>query len=1063
MPFIAYKSSAGSGKTFTLVKEYIKICIANPENFRHILAITFTNKAANEMKERIIAYLTQLSSSPSENTSNTLKFLLADLIAETGLTEDIICKRSKQVVDLILHNYSDFAISTIDSFVHRIIRIFAHDLKLPLNFEVEMDVEKLLREAIDLMISKTGTDENLTRILVDFSESKTDEEKSWQIESDLFNFAKQFLRDDSAPHLETIRKLSISDFLEIRKKLISLSLEFEKSVIRIAEGAMKEIIENNISIDSFSQGKNGIGGFFLKISRGKIDKATPNRYVIDTIDNNKWHSGICSKEDKDNIDRIRNFLATECRKIIALLDKNYKNYVLYNLVLVNIYPLAVLSEIEKVMDELKKENNIIPINEFNEKISRIVTSQPVPFIYERIGEKYQNYFIDEFQDTSALQWTNLLPLIENSLAYDFFNLIVGDGKQAIYRWRGGDVEQFAMLPEIPESISDLFSKERAEAIQRNYSEQFLTSNFRSKAEIVEFNNNLFGHIREKCQGYLQNIYDHCEQQYNPENTGGYVQIDFTDITSVPEELDYSTIMNTKILEVIHQSVKSNFNFSDITVLCRRNKDASSIARFLISRSIPVISDESLLLEGSPDIGFLNAFATFSINNNDTLAKYHILHFLFTTRRLKGSSIYDIVNILGDKKEKISTKKLRNYLSENNLIYDLDYLGSLPVYEFFKEISVIFGLNLINNPHLQFFLDSVHEFSSRGKNSLSAFKEWWETEKFSRSVIIPEGTEAVRIMTIHKSKGLEFPVVIFPFAHISQKSSNDFLWIKPDIKDIPRLKSTLVRKNKQLLDTDHAETFNNEVSKTILDTLNIMYVALTRASERLYILTQKPSEDLSEPQNIPDFIASYLEATGLWRNDQSVYAFGKETRNYLFQENKFKLSPVSLNSFSRKARKQTIHLRKRSAIFWEADNPEKNTEWGNTVHYVLSKIQSAMDVEKVLNEIIRDGLIQHDVISEFKSRIQSIVNHPKLAEFFMPEAEVMNESEIIMADGRILRPDRVAVINNKSAVIEYKTGSPKEEHIEQIKGYASALIQLGYSEVRKFLVYINSNKIEEINS
>jgi ATP-dependent exoDNAse (exonuclease V) beta subunit len=1061
MPFITYKSSAGSGKTFTLVKEYIKLCIEKPDNFRHILAITFTNKAANEMKERVIAYLTQLSSSPLDKDSPAIRFLLPEIVKETELPEKEIFKRSKQVLDSILHNYSDFAIGTIDSFVHRIIRTFSRDLKIPLNFEVEMDTDKMLSEAIDILISKAGTDEQLTRALVEFTEKKTDDEKSWNIENDLYNFSRQFLRDDSAEHIENIRKLSIKDFLNIQKKLFALNTAFENSIIYIAEDARKLIEKNNILLEDFAQGKNGIGGYFERLASGRMDKCMPTKTVRENVEKNKWASGKCTTETKAKIESIKDMLVSEFNKIMHILEKDYSNYIVYNLILANIYPVAVLSELQNVIEEIKKENNILPISEFNKKISEIIISQPVPFIYERLGEKFQHYLIDEFQDTSVLQWINLLPLIENSLGYDNFNMIVGDGKQAIYRFRGGDVEHFAALPDVPDSITDPFSRERAASIGRNYEEKFLKSNYRSKAEIVDFNNSLFGHIREKCPPYVQNIFEHCEQEFDQKNTGGYIQLDFINKGTIPEEKNFSDVTNEKILQIIKQAEQAGYRLSDMAILCRKNNNASDIARFLIEVNIDVISEESLLLNNSAEVSFLLATANIIVNRTNNLAKYRILHYLMEKGQLEDRELFPVVRKLSDNDEVISLDKMIAYLKTNHFSFDLHAMESLPLFEFFKETATIFGLQLPKNPHLQFFLDAVLEFSGKGNSTLPAFLEWWKDEADSRSVIIPEGTDAIRIMTIHKSKGLEFPVVIYPYAFKSQKSANDFLWIQPDIKSIPELKSALVSKNQSLEETRHADIYQTEVSKLLLDMLNIMYVASTRASERLYILTKTPAKDFSNPKNIPDFMASFLESKGIWEKEKSIYFFGKENGKDPSKKQKENLEPVELKNYGRKSFRQQIHLRKKSGEFWDAENPDQKTEWGNIVHFALSKINSISDVDKVIAEITDSGIILPDRIEELRTQIVKIISHPKIAGYFRQDQQVMNEKEILLENGDILRPDRIVIDGKNAAVIDYKTGNPKETHEEQISSYASALQKMGYSQVRKFLVYVGTNEVEEI--
>ncbi|MCK4638739.1 MAG: UvrD-helicase domain-containing protein, partial [Bacteroidales bacterium] len=414
MSFTVYKSSAGSGKTYTLVKEYLKIVLMHPTKFRNILAITFTNKAANEMKERIISNLIELSATEPDKNSITIKYLLPELISDLKIDTETITKRSSEALELILHNYSDFAIGTIDSFVHKIIRIFAHDLHLPLNFDVEMDEDTLISQAIDLLISRVGTDEKLTKVLMRFTEDKTENEQNWNIETDLQTFAKSLLKEDGQYQIEKLKKLTLDDFLKINKKILENIKKFEDSVKEKAGIAIQLIHKNNVSISSFYYGNQGIGKYFDNLFNGDFEKIKPNSRVIQTIEKNKWYSGKTDDYQKYAIDNIK----SELKEIYFDIEENiingYSKYMVLKLLRRNIYPLAVLNEIEKILNEIKTQNNIVHISEFNKRIADIVLNEPVPFIYERLGEKYKYFLIDEFQDTSVLQWHNLLPLIDNS-------------------------------------------------------------------------------------------------------------------------------------------------------------------------------------------------------------------------------------------------------------------------------------------------------------------------------------------------------------------------------------------------------------------------------------------------------------------------------------------------------------------------------------------------------------------------------------------------------------------------------------------------------------------------
>ena len=443
--FIVYKSSAGSGKTFTLVKEYLTLVLVQPSLFRHVLAITFTNKAANEMKQRILSSLIEMAECEKFEDSNAVKFLLPVIIEETGLTKETIQKNSKKVLELILHNYSDFGVSTIDSFVHKIIRSFAFDLHLPLNFEVELQTDELLSKVIDLLLNQVGSNENLTKLMVEFVQTRAEDDKNWNIEKDLFEVSKSLLKEDSQVFIEKLNELSIDDFLKINRDMIKSVRQFEKTLSKFGKEAIQIIESRGVPVEAFYYGKRGIVTYFNRFASKNFENIFPNNYILKTIEEDKWFSGKATDHDKDDINEIKDSLIQIYTQIIGFVDGQYEKYITYSEIIKNLYPVAILSTIEKLMTEYKSENNIVLISEFNKRISEVVLAEPVPFVYERVGEKYQHFLVDEFQDTSILQWQNLLPLIDNSLASANKNLVVGDGKQAIYRWRNGEVEQFARL------------------------------------------------------------------------------------------------------------------------------------------------------------------------------------------------------------------------------------------------------------------------------------------------------------------------------------------------------------------------------------------------------------------------------------------------------------------------------------------------------------------------------------------------------------------------------------------------------------------------------------------
>ena len=446
--FAVFKSSAGSGKTYTLVREYVALALKSPLYFRHILAITFTNKAANEMKQRIILALLHLSDIEKYASTSTVLHMLPELQQSTGLSKQEVSGNASHVFTRILHGYDDFSVRTIDSFITRIVRTFAHDLHLAVDFEIELDEGLILDKAVDQLISRVGVDADLTKVLLEFTESLFEDDKNWQIEPGLKKTAKMLFSEGDQENIQKIHEISHSQLLDIIKDINAFRKNFSRDIMTIAEKAVDLIENNGISMDSFFHGNSGIGAFFKKLAYGEI--SAHNSYVVQTIQNDKWTSSGCSQADAQSIMHIKDDLKRMLADCIIHIDNGLQRYKLLEMVMANIYQVGILGALQREIEQIYHDKSILHISEFNKRISEIILREPVPFVYERIGEKYANYLVDEFQDTSELQWKNLLPLMGNSLASGNFNLVVGDAKQAIYRFRSGKVEQFVALPGLPE-------------------------------------------------------------------------------------------------------------------------------------------------------------------------------------------------------------------------------------------------------------------------------------------------------------------------------------------------------------------------------------------------------------------------------------------------------------------------------------------------------------------------------------------------------------------------------------------------------------------------------------
>lgn len=1045
MSFTVYKSSAGSGKTYTLVKEYLCIALQNPYKFRSILAITFTNKAADEMKQRILQTLASLSDyhKLSEENKKKFVFLLNDISNQTGLNSEEIIGNASVCLSLILHNYSNFAISTIDSFVQKIVRTFANDLQLPINFSIEMDGETLISQAVDLLINQIGNEELLTEFLVDFAKSKIDDDKSWHIESDLKEFAKLLLNEESQLKADLLKTLELSDFKNILTALKKWINDFENKTTKIGKIALEKINSLNIPHEAFANGKNGISGYFKKIANTQI--AIASSTINNNVLNNKWTSAKVNAQDKANIDSIKNFLEYQYIELNKILDTDFGKYIIRLNMLKNIYSLALLNEIEKNIAEIRENESTVHISEFNKRISEIVAKEPIPFIYERLGEKYKHFLIDEFQDTSVLQWKNLIPLIDNSLAENHFNMIVGDGKQAIYRFRGGEVEQFALLPEIFEKENNLIYQERENTLKRNYEGKFLKSNYRSKAEIVDFNNQFFEFTSSLLNKNLKTIYDNCKQEYDTKNTGGGVKIQFIDYE---DNESYIENTNNQIEAYIDEILNDGFNWKDISILCRNNKQANKIACFLSEQNINIISNESLLLNSSVSVRFLIALIKLISNHDDMICRLHILQFLIQKNNQKDLKIdSDLIFKINS-----SVSEFEKIINELGYPFAFQDFNQQTIYQLCEQLCICFKMESNSNPYIQFFLDNVLNFNLKYASNISDFLVWWEKKKDKLALKTPAGINAVNILTIHKSKGLEFKNVIFPFADEKQRKTKDYFWIDIEDKDIEPLKTTILGLNSDLADTEYAEIYEHENEKSLLDLINLLYVALTRPSERIYILSKYPKSKKETTISLPIIFKNYLISCNLWNENVREFQFGEFSGSHVDLEKKPN-NIITINAINTCNWQNKLKISKMSPDNWLTEDPDKQRRFGNLIHEILAKSNNFDDCFKIIDEISSYKIKQTEK-NELNYLFGILEKNHEVDFLFNKQYKSKKEAEILTKDGKSLRPDLVLISKEEIIIVDFKTGKKSESHIKQLNEYGNIIEEMSNILIKKALIYIN---------
>lgn len=1024
MSFTVYRSSAGSGKTFTLVKEYLKIALSDdmvpPRQFRHIIAITFTNKAAAEMKERVIRSLKLLSE--NDPASGAMAKAISE---ETYISRDEIATRAKNLLESILHQYSDLSIGTIDSFVHRIIRTFSHDLSLPFNFEIEIDEEKLQTQAIDLLLSEAGSDSELSRFLIDYSAQQVDGEKHWNIAKDLLEFTKNFLKEENAPYLEKLDKLSLADFIEIRASLIARINAMEAKLSACGKEGVELMKANGITMKDLYQGDKGVSRYFYDLATLAEDRLEPNKNVLTTLHENKWYSKTTPGETVQRIESVKDSLSSILENAVNIIDSGFADYILCKLVMRNLNAMALGKEIRHRLSFIKKEGNVILIGELNELISAIVRDQPSPFIYERIGVRYRNFLIDEFQDTSSLQWQNVLPLIHNSLSEGNFNLIVGDGKQAIYRWRGGDVMQFRQLPAVHNEENNPIIKERASLLKSNYSEKQLTRNFRSKTELIAFNNSFFSGIAETLPPLLGTIYENHIQESDPANKGGAVSILF-----MPgEEKKKKDSESDRCIAQIHQLKKEGFQYRDIAILFRSNAQGAILANRFEQEGIPVVSQESLLISNSVHVRLLVSAAMAIHDPQNKLGIAGIARALFEMKSI------DLMETL-----------------ESRSFYAGQFRG-LPVYEMMEALIRYFQLDQTGEAYLTGFLDEVHQYSQRFGNSLGDFLEWWEERSQKAAVGTAEGSDAVTLMTIHKAKGLEFPAVILPYCNWEIDMLSDTLWIDLKEKGIDKLETALVNTSKKLEKTSFALQYNLEKERTLLDNINVLYVALTRASERMIILTSVPAGR----KRLSQYFINYLNAIGKWEPAKLHYHFGAEVTTRKSLPVKPVAEPVNQISGTWRDR---LFLRQRYRHEGFATGMKNTRTRGILIHAALAEMETADDRAKAVDVLVKKGLLPAEQKEELMQELNRILANKDVAELFsFPDSK--KEKDILLPGGDILRPDRFINLGEKAILVDFKTGAEREADVQQMEGYRLALTDLGYKNLEIRLVYTGGPTIKKV--
>jgi ATP-dependent helicase/nuclease subunit A len=1068
--FHVYSSSAGSGKTYRLVLEYLKLALPSPVAFQQILAITFTNKATREMKERIVQELT--------NLANGHKSAMKDeLCGHFQIDEKDLSQKAHLLIRHILHNYSALYISTIDSFFQSIIKSFARDLGMLGNYKVEMDQDKVISEITDRLLDELGSNDKITRWIVEYAHSQLDDNKSWDVRKNIKSLSEQLFKEEFQKNAEILNGLNHKPdfFASFQKKLQKIKWDFEHRMKDLGRQGLDLMQQYSLSPEDFAYGKAGVGGYFDKIvSRKEYEYG---KRVQDAFEREEaWYTKSSTRK-ADIIQCVSGGLD----KILSLILTHYENEgIIYNTAIQvekNLYVFGLLSDLQSKITQYRYEHDTMLISDNGMFLRGITHENDAPFIYEKTGTKFRNFLIDEFQDTSTFQWDNLKPLLINGLSESNLSLIVGDVKQSIYRWRSGNWELLA--GKIHEDIDE----------QISWSHQ-LNINWRSLRNIIDFNNAIFSQahaiLDEKSESEsdkllqhqdletidFERLYKDAVQEISPTNAkaaSGYVEIRL-----YPNEKETDPSWKERISTDLPRYVEKLQNIGvaarDIAILVRKRSEGDEVVKQMMAwKSGPkaqagvvydVISPESLRLDAAPAVRLLLSALKVLINEKEELAIAELLtEFLYICD--PGG------NPLDQGLAKPGTKLLD--LLPSAFTENIDSLRQKPLLQLTEWLIRLFNLNKQQGaqPFIIAFQDAVLDFLSEYYSDISRFLRWWEEKGYKRALQIPESANAMRIMTIHKSKGLQFKAVILPWCNWPLEPDNKnqkIIW--RSLKEEPFDEAGIIplKFGSGLRRTLFEQDYFLEFQREMVDSLNLLYVALTRAEEFLIIMA--PDKPKSQKNMVKD-ISCILHAV-----DDEILKVPGLNSDHTNDCKKFSIGNFECPNRDEKTEKETKDLPIHSYLGsnWNQKlsiarrrNPidQRQVSYGLLMHRVLSEIEYHTQAAPAIRNLVREGIVDQQNAKVLEQKIGNLLEDPQIKPWFSDEWIVRNEHKLLIPNEASRRPDRVLLKGSEAIVIDFKTGKKQDSYQKQVKKYKQVLSDMGYLKIKAYLLYLREDELPEI--
>ncbi len=1071
-----YRASAGSGKTYTLSGEFIKLLMEDPQNYKYILAVTFTNKATSEMKHRILENLYTIAC-----TSETQ--YIEDIIEHTGKTEPEIRKSAKLILFNILNDFSRFSISTIDSFFQKVIRSFAFEAGLPAGFKVELDSDRVLKQAVDDLIREIDLvgNEDIKKWLITHALAKIEEGGDWNISTELVSLGREVFKEEfqslSTPMLQKLNDKS--ELNRYHTELKKLAKTFENTIKELNSKALKSMNEANVTFEILKGKSRSPLKRLEKLANFKDYKEVLEITVLERyIDNpDECCSKTTSNADRDTIMNWYNGGFNETLIQLCTYYNTHKtSYFTAKAILQNINALGIITDIANKVRTIAQDENLFLLADANRILYRIIDENETPFIYEKIGSRFHHYMIDEFQDTSNLQWNNFKPLIDNSISQNNTALIVGDVKQSIYRWRNSDWKLLSEQVEQDMAIHGVKLKT-------------LTTNWRSSENVIHFNNAIFkgaskalqlefNAFAQECDSNIplptdlftkiENAYFDTVQEVSPKalGTGGKIKVHFLEKEQKMEVFQNGA--TEKVIHEVEQLLEAGYQHKDICILVRKKAEGQIISEALLSgtyspsqTSHPVISNETLLLGSSPAVNLvIQQLKYIQAPDDDVSRAYSLLfnHFYKQENALQldqceASALVDA--FLNDSGTHNYTKTLRE-LKGQPLFEMVETLIRMLPDELYKQQYVF----------LQGLLDTARDYVLNKSVNAHDFISWWEDKGKKSAISVPSGQNAIQVMTIHKSKGLEFKAVIIPYCNwpLDERKASSLMWCKPTLEPFNAYDLLPINYSSSLLHSEFVVPYLNERLHQYVDNLNLLYVAFTRSCETLIVMAEQPSENrklanashllLHVIEHLP-FETSIGESPILlrdgWNVEDMVFDYGihkpSEHKKEAGSNDTSKQIP-----FKTSAPGDRICLSPES-ITIHSTHDNSPVKYGKIMHALFEHIQYADDVEKAAQLLIQNGKIKNSEKQALLDLAYKALELPQAKPWFDAQNTIINEGTILDKNGTY-RPDRVVVKDNKATVIDYKFGelhNPKYKN--QVANYMNLLTSMGYKSVEGYVWYV----------